>query len=170
MKLGLIFTFLFQLSLWYKSVGTLPSGNISSISSATSWAHKHLSFPRQARIVHLCFSVSPGRALWWQSCCYQMWIPGAEDSQSLDTKLKLMADIKLEMEALMVQIKTKTHNTKLYHTIYNTIQRVSIYPSDDFHMTQKNLKRIESADLKSGLWCDGKYPIMPWWYIIRLLQ
>ena len=92
-----------------------------------------------------------------------MWIPVAEDSQSLDTKLKLMADIKLEMEALMVQIKTKTHNTKLYHTIYmyNTIQRVSIYPSDDFHVTQKNLKRIESADLKSGLWCDGKYPIMP---------
>ena len=32
------------------------------------------------------------------------------DSQSLDTKLKLMADIKLEMEALMAQIKTKIHS------------------------------------------------------------
>lgn len=31
-----------------------------------------------------------------------------------------MADIKLEMEALMVQIKTKTHNTKQYQTIHFT--------------------------------------------------
>ena len=56
----------------------------------------------------------------WGKCWswYTMRIQGFEDSQSLDTKLKLMADIKLEMEALMVQIKTKTHNTKLYHTIH----------------------------------------------------
>ena len=37
--------------------------------------------------------------------------PQCEDSQSLDTKLKLMSDIKLEMEALMGEIKTKIHNT-----------------------------------------------------------
>ena len=42
-----------------------------------------------------------------------------EDSQSLDTKLKLMAHIKLEMEALMGEIKTKIHNTiQQQHTIY----------------------------------------------------
>ena len=40
-----------------------------------------------------------------------------EDSQSLDTKLKLMSDIKLEMEALMAQIKTKTHTIQQYNTI-----------------------------------------------------
>ena len=40
-----------------------------------------------------------------------------EDSQSLDTKLKLMAHIKLEMEALMAQIKTKTHTIQQYNTI-----------------------------------------------------
>ena len=46
------------------------------------------------------------------------WIfPQCEDSQSLDTKLKLMAHIKLEMEALMAQIKTKTHTIQQYNTI-----------------------------------------------------
>ena len=40
-----------------------------------------------------------------------------EDSQSLDTKLKLMSDIKLEMEALMGEIKTKIHNTMEGRTV-----------------------------------------------------
>ena len=62
-------------------------------------------------IVHLCSSAS---FPWSVSAAIRS---GSEDSQSLDTKLKLMADIKLEMEALMVQIKTKTHNTKLYYTL-----------------------------------------------------
>ena len=39
--------------------------------------------------------------------------PQCEDSQSLDTKLKLMSDIKLEMEALMGEIKTKIHNNTI---------------------------------------------------------
>ena len=48
--------------------------------------------------------------------------PQCEDSQSLDTKLKLMSDIKLEMEALMGEIKTKIHNTiHQQHTILSTI-------------------------------------------------
>ena len=40
-----------------------------------------------------------------------------EDSQSLDTKLKLMLHIKFEMEALMVQIKTKIHTIQSKNTI-----------------------------------------------------
>ena len=43
--------------------------------------------------------------------------PQCEDSQSLDTKLKLMSDIKLEMEALMGEIKTKIHNTMEGRTV-----------------------------------------------------
>ena len=43
------------------------------------------------------------------SCILYPQIHPAEDSQSLDTKLKLMVHIKFEMEALMVQIKTKKH-------------------------------------------------------------
>ena len=51
--------------------------------------------------------------------------PQCEDSQSLDTKLKLMSDIKLEMEALMGEIKTKIHNNTIQqqHTTYYCYSR-----------------------------------------------
>ena len=51
--------------------------------------------------------------------------PQCEDSQSLDTKLKLMSDIKLEMEALMGEIKTKIHNTihQQHSLVTNIVQK-----------------------------------------------
>ena len=91
--------------------------------------------------------------------------PQCEDSQSLDTKLKLMSDIKLEMEALMGEIKTKIHNTiHQQHSLVTNIVFIRILKQPTTCLSWVAGWMMVMVVTIAVIWClgrvYGKYPII----------